>query len=409
LAKVALVDIVTLPAFEEAGDLYYRATNMTISFPDREGNIVFYPDRERSQFCQLIQSTEHGRELCRLSDMAAAEVAFRQRRPMFYTCHAGLIDVVVPVLFGDEKIGCFYSGQSLLSPPTPIGFQDVKMRVAELGLKEKDLWEAYNSVPQVDSYKLEMAVELLAIISSHLVRAEMELRYERESSREAVRKAKMERDLREMELRLSQAQLNPHFLFNSLNLILGQAIGENACRTAHLVEELSALLSNALTSIGRMVTLEAEMMNASAYVEIFRARFGKTIEFSIDLPAGLRRFKVPTLILQPLVENALVHGFPKTSNAFSLRISAKAVNGFVEIAVKDSGAGMSAAKLAQVSRALRSKQHATKLTGLLGLNQRLRYYYSVPPELCLAQGPEGLTVTMRVPASRSAAHRSQTG
>lgn len=406
MAKVALVDIVTLPAFEEAGDLFYRATNMTISFPDRDGNIVFYPVRERSPFCHLIQSTERGRELCRISDTCAAEMAFEERRPMFYTCHAGLIDVVVPVLFGDERIGCFYSGQSLLSPPTPIGFQDVKARVAELGLKEKDLWKAYSSVPQVDSYKLEMAVELLGIISSHLVRGEMELKHERESSREAVRKAKMERDLREMELRLSQTQLNPHFLFNSLNLIMGQAIDENADQTARLVEELSMLLSNALTSIGRMVTLEAEIRTASAYVEIFRARFGKTIEFSVDLPASLRRFKVPTLLLQPLVENALVHGFPKTPQEFSLHISAKSANGVVEIAVKDSGGGMTAAKLAQVSRALKSKKHPTKLTGLLGLNQRLRYYYSVPPELCLEQGPEGFTVIMRVPASRAAARRS---
>ena len=409
MAKVTLADIVTLPAFEEAGDLFYRATNMTISFPDRNGNIVFYPDKERSQFCQLIQRTERGRELCRLSDKAAAEIAFKERRPMSYTCHAGLIDVVVPVLFGDERIGCFYSGQTLLSPPTPIGFQDVKARVAELALDEDELWRAYSTVTQVDSYKLEMAVELLAIISSHLVRNEMELNHARESSREAIRKAKMERDLREMELRLSQAQLNPHFLFNSLNLILGEAINENACRTAHLVEELSVLLSNALTSIGKMVPLEAEMMNASAYVEIFRARFGKTIEFTVDLPASLQRFKVPALILQPLVENALAHAFPTSPNAFRIHISARTTNGFVEIAVKDSGAGMNPKKLAQISRTLRSKQRVTKLTGLLGLKQRLQYYYPMPAELRVEQDSEGLTVTMRIPGPQNSSSRAQTG
>jgi ligand-binding sensor protein len=71
---------------------------MTVSFPDREGNIVFYPDEERSPFCHLIQCTKKGRELCQCSDKHAADIAMRERRPMFYTCHAGLIDVVVPVV-----------------------------------------------------------------------------------------------------------------------------------------------------------------------------------------------------------------------------------------------------------------------------------------------------------------------
>lgn len=397
MAKVALIDIVNLPAFEEAADLFYRATNMTFSFPDREGNIVFYPSKERSPFCHLIQSTPRGCELCHLSDKHAAEIAMRERKPMFYTCHAGLIDVVVPVFVGDERIGCFYSGQSLLSPPTPIGFEDIKARVAELGLDADELWEVYKSVPQVNSFKLEMAIELLAIISSHLVRGEIELRRERELSKAEVRKAKLDRDLREMELRLSQAQLNPHFLFNSLNLILGQAMNENATQTAHLVEELSVLLSNALTSIGTMVSLQAEMMSAKAYVEIFRARFGKIIDLKIDLPSSLSKFKVPTLILQPLVENALVHGFPKAVGEFSLRLVARTINGRVEISVSDNGPGMGKRKLVQMSSALKSQRHPTKLTGLMGLNQRLRYYYPTPPELFLQQSDSGMTVTIRFP------------
>ncbi len=372
MAKVALIDIVNLGAFNEAADVFYEATHMTFSFPDRDGTTVFRPHKERSPFCQMIQSTPRGCELCRLSDERAGEMAMRERRPMVYTCHAGLIDVVVPVFVDDQKIGCFYSGQSLIAPPTPAAFEDVLQRVAELGLDRDRLWDAYQAVPHVDSHKLDIAVQLLAIMSGHLVRGEIELRRERELARVAVGKAKLERDLGEMELRLSQAQLNPHFLFNSLNLILGQALNENAKHTAHLIEELSVLLRDALTSIGRMVTLEAEMMSARAYVEIFRARFGKTMDLAIELPPSLHRVKVPALILQPLVENALVHGFPHAADGFRLGVYAHAVNGFVEVSVTDSGPGMPARKLAQLSEALKSKRRPNKLTGLMGLNQRLR-------------------------------------
>lgn len=399
MAQVALVDIVNLPAFEQAADLYHRATNMTVSFPDREGNIVFYPDRDRCEFCRLIQSTGRGRELCQLSDRRAADTAFRERRPMFYTCHAGLIDVVVPIVVGGRRVGCFYSGQSLLSPPTPIGFQEIRERIAELSLDEAALWEVYRRVNQVDAYKLEMAVELLSIICSNLVREQIELDRQRRVTRSAVQKARLERDLREMELRLSQAQINPHFLFSSLNLILGEAMNENAGRTAHLVEELSTLLSNSLTSIGSMVRLEAEIESAQAYVGIFKARFGKKIDLQTDLPRSLASFKVPALMLQPLVENALVHAFPKCTKPFVIRIAASLSDRScrdVEIRVSDNGPGMTSEEYASVQRMLRAR-HGGKMTGLVGLSKRLGYYYVKPPELHISQSEAGLAVTIRLP------------
>jgi sensor histidine kinase YesM len=327
---------------------------------------------------------------------------------MSYTCHAGLVDVVVPILVGDEKIGCFYSGQSLLSPPTPIGFQEIEKRVGELELDQETLWEVYQKVNQVDAYKLEMAVELLSIICSNLVREQIELDRQRKVTRSAVQRARLERDLREMELRLSQAQINPHFLFNSLNLILGEAMNENASRTAHLVEELSTLLSNSLTSIGSMVRLEAEIENARSYVGIFKARFGKKIDLRTDLPRTLASFKVPALMLQPLVENALVHAFPKCTEPFVVQIAASLSDESaasdrsgrcVEIRVSDNGPGMTSREHASVQRMLRAR-HNGKMTGLVGLSRRLRYYYADPPELHVEQSEAGLTVTIRLPGSR---------
>lgn len=403
MAKVALIDLINIPAFEEVADLFHRTTGMTFSFPDREGNIVFYPHRGRSAFCQLIQSVPGGLERCQASDKRAAEIALRDGRPMSYTCHAGLIDVVVPVVVGEERIGSFYSGQSLLSPPTPIGFRDVLSRVADLGLDEKDLWNAYKSVPQVDSYKLEVALELLSIMSSHLVQGQMELRREREMARAAEHRARLERNLREMELRLSQAQFNPHFLFNSLNLILGEALNENASRTAHLVEELSVLLSGAVTRVGSKVDLADEIASAEGYVGMFKARFGKSIEFRAHLPRKLSRAQVPALILQPLVENALVHGFPRCSGPFAIAVSVGPKGDLIEITVSDNGPGTPERRLAALTRSVHSRRHKSKLTGLVGLSQRLRYYYPDIPSLRIEHPAEGFAVTICIPASRTAA------
>ncbi len=403
MAKVTLVDLVNIPAFEQVADLFHRTTGMTFSFPDRAGNIVFYPHRGRCRFCQIIQSVPDGLSRCQDSDRRAAEMALREKRPMAYTCHAGLTDVVVPVIVGDTRIGCFYSGQCLLSPPTSLGFRDVKSKVADLGLDLDELWSAYREVMRVDSYKLEVALELLAIMSSYLVQGQMELRTQQELAQVAEHRARLERNLREMELRLSQAQLNPHFLFNSLNLLLGEALNENATRTAKLVEDLSVLLSGAVTNIGQMVDLQSEVASARAYAEILRSRFGKNIAFSADVPRKLGRVPVPALILQPLVENAVSHGYPDHSGSLSIEVSARANGDTIDISVRDDGPGMPERKLRSVRRSLRSRRHRSKLTGLLGLSQRLSYYYPDLPSPRLHNTQSGFEVTISVPMQPSSA------
>ena len=122
MGKISLADIVKLPAFEEAGSLFHKATGMAISFEGDKSEAIFYPAREKCDFCQLIQSTEKGRERCKASDKRAAGIALKEHKALYYPCHAGLIDVVVPVVVGTHKIGCFYSGQSMLTPPTPEAF-----------------------------------------------------------------------------------------------------------------------------------------------------------------------------------------------------------------------------------------------------------------------------------------------
>jgi len=397
MAKVALWDIVNLPAFEQAADLFYRATGMTLSFPDRNGNIVFYPHSERCGFCSLIQSTEEGMRRCQDCDRRAAEVSLKEGRPMFYTCHAGLMDVVVPIKVGDEKIGCFYSGQFLLSSPTEIGFQDVQARLDGVDVDLGDLRKRYSKVTRVDAYKLEMALELLSIICNHIVQGQIEITRERELTRAAEQKARLERDLREMELRLSQAQLNPHFLFNSLNLMLGEALNEQAHRTAHLVEELSFLLGNALTNIGSLVSLTRETRSAEAYVDIFRARFASRIDLGIDVPRSLARAKVPALILQPLVENALVHGFPKCQHPFRIDIAAARVNGNLQIRVSDNGPGLTRQQCARANRSIHARSRGGKMTGLAGIRRRLRYYYDGATDVRVEPGESGVSVVISLP------------
>lgn len=412
MGKITLRDIVSLPAFEEGGRLLHDATGMSLSFYNEDREVVFYPAECRCEYCHLIQSTEQGKAQCMMSDKKAAEAAMKSGMPFSYKCHAGLVDVAIPVVVGGERIGCFYSGQSLLTPPTQEDYSMVRHKASELGLDPDHLCELYDMVPIVDNSKLHLALGLLRVICHHIVEGEFALRQERILSSEqrklrkaAEEKARLERDLREMELRLVSAQLHPHFLFNALNLIIGQALKEDAPETIHLLEELTVLLRRSLSGIGSMVTLAEEIESARAYVEVFRARFEKNVDIRVNLPRKIGRVKVPALMLQPLVENALVHALPRCKGVFRMSISAEMVDGCVKVKVADNGQGLSRKEISAITRSFAVTGLRDKLTGLPGLNWRLKYYYPGAADLCLEQGSEGLEVVLSLPVTSESSGR----
>jgi two-component system LytT family sensor kinase len=382
VGKINLSDIQDLPAFEEVASLFHQITGMVISFYDKNGRIVFYPVETRCDFCNLIQSFPKGRRRCHLSDKEAARKAMETGKSISYTCHAGLTDIVVPVIVAGKKIGCFYSGQSLTTQPTPMGYEKIRARVNDLDLDQDKLWEYYQTVPVVDDSHLQTAIGLLSMVCNHLVEGHIAIRNERVLTRElrklrraAEERVRLERDLREMELRLLQAQINPHFLFNTLNVIIGQSMAENASQTTKLVENLSFLLRGCFTRIGSLVPLSEEVDSAKAYIDIFSARFDRRLSVEIDLPADLWDFSVPTLILQPLVENTLVHALPRCAGQLVLNISAKRVGNSVRIIIANNGPSLGPDELIRVMQLLRNQDPEGKLTGLAGVNRRLKYYY----------------------------------
>lgn len=405
MGKIRLSDIVKIPAFEEAGKYFHRATGMAVSFTDENGDVVFYPHEQRCEVCRMIQQTPKGLRRCLESDRRAAVKALQTAKPMAYRCHAGLMDVVVPVVIGDHRVGCFFSGQSLAEEPSQRYFEEVKARVADLGLDDAALAQAFFSVKHVDESALDLAMGLLSIICRHLVEGELTLTHERDLAREqrklrrvAEHEARLERDLREMELRLVQAQLNPHFLFNALNLLVGQAVREGAEETSRLLLSLSTVLRSAVESVGKTVNLSDEIESARAYVEIFRARFGKDVAVEVDLPPALARVQVPALTLQPLVENALIHGLPRCEGRFLITLGARANGEWTDVLVADNGQGVERKELTVLRKRLRGSGQQGKLTGLVGLSRRLRYYYQEHAALSVDASETGFCVTVRVPS-----------
>ena len=171
----------------------------------------------------------------------------------------------------------------------------------------------------------------------------------------------------EAQLSALRAQINPHFLFNSLTTI-GYLINTAPEKAFETLMKLTKLLRGVLRSTGEFCTLGEEIKLIESYLDIEKARFEEKLNVKIEIAKDLENLRVPSLILQPLVENAIKHGVSENINGGEVRISANLENEngevFLKLNVFDSGAGKTAGK----------HTHSSGV-GLKNIRERLQSYY----------------------------------
>ncbi|MCI9048000.1 MAG: histidine kinase [Hungatella sp.] len=183
--------------------------------------------------------------------------------------------------------------------------------------------------------------------------------------------------LRTSQLKALQMQINPHFLFNTLNMISQTAYVEDAEQTSLLLDSTAALLRYALDSAAREVPLSKEMENLGIYVSLLEHRFGGRIRFTFDLDETFHSITVPALILQPLVENAITHGVGMylKGGQVTIRTQYDAERGLGIISILDNGAGIGPEDLEHVRREMKESSHPEQKLGLSNVYARLRIFF----------------------------------
>lgn len=209
-----------------------------------------------------------------------------------------------------------------------------------------------------------------------------------------------EKVLAETQLQVLQSQINPHFLFNTLNVIARTALLEGAAQSENLIYSLAGLLRYSLRHVGEMVTLAEELKCINKYFDIQKVRFGEGILLGIDTNEAALEFKIPSFTLQPLVENAIVHGLKPNEMEGKIQIHAMLVEDRFSLSIEDNGAGMSDDVIHEIwenSKILgREKEHITGL-GLANVIQRLQYAFGerVQTDIHSTQG-DGTRITIVV-------------
>lgn len=240
------------------------------------------------------------------------------------------------------------------------------------------------------SDEVEM-LESVALLTARRIDA---LRVTHERCEQELREQEFSKLATEAQLSALRAQINPHFLFNALTTI-GYLIQTAPDKAFETLMRLTQLLRGVLRSTAEFSTLEEELKLIESYLEIEQARFEERLKIKIQVSQELKQIRVPSLILQPLVENAIKHGISQLKQGGKVEISAKLEtqkdNVFLTLKVFDSGAGLDEIKLAQ-----------TTGIGLANIKERLQNYYGNSASLKIeSKIGKGTTAELKIPVSEA--------
>lgn len=202
--------------------------------------------------------------------------------------------------------------------------------------------------------------------------------------------------LRRAEMELLQAQINPHFLYNTFDSIIWLAETHKDEEVVQIVTSLSSFFRNSLSKGQDIITLETEQKQVCSYLEIQQIRYRDVLSYQISIPEDLLGCYIPKLTLQPLVENAIYHGIRNKRGGGTITVTGRAEGGDILLKVEDNGAGMTPGQLEELRAGIYKDGHTG--LGLVNVHRRLRLYcgegYGLSFESRLG---EGTRVLVRIP------------
>lgn len=209
-----------------------------------------------------------------------------------------------------------------------------------------------------------------------------------------------EKQRRRTELALLQAQINPHFLYNTLDTIVWLIESGEIGGAVKMVASLSNYFRFSLSRGKNVITLEEEEQHIRSYLEIQQMRYSDLMDYEIDIPDQLKNYILPKLTLQPLVENALYHGIKNRRRKGLIRLTGRAEKGCLILEVADDGRGMAEERLEEIRASLTDGK--SEGFGLRTVHQRIRILFGGQYGLSLESTPDvGTMIIVTIPMKTS--------
>lgn len=349
---IELKDIITKEFREQFQDSFAYATGFGVVFVDLDGKHI----GEGSNFtpyCAEINKTSEGASYCAETNRRAIELAIRTKKPCIYVCHAGLVNIEVPLTYNGEYIGAFTAGNVLCSD------MNSYPRNTELNsipwLETEESKEYFSKIKVLTKQQIDSTATALENMTNYIIQSIMYNKLQEKLAEEHKKTLEYEKIQIEMEHQLKlakldalQKQVTPHFIFNVLGSISRLISLENYSVAKNMLDSFSDMLRYSLSNLTTNITLEQELNYIQNYLVIQKIRFSDRLKYIIDCDNDILNLKIPYFSLQPLIENALEHGLLSQLNGGELKLTCSSNNDNYLIQIVDNGKGMSENQLLDI-------------------------------------------------------------
>ena len=381
---IKLTEVFEVEQLQQIQDYYSDATGLAAIIVDYKGNpITSYSNF--TPYCMKVRENPDWLEACHRSDAHGGIQAANTGKPSIYICHGGLVDLAVPIMFKGSYLGAVLSGQVRI-PDEELARLPVDCAMTLTDFSNHPEVTKLREDTQLTTIKQVLAsANLLKMIVDHLLEKPMIENMERELTEknqtlmeEMQQRNKIESALKEADLKALQAQVNPHFLFNTLNTIGRLAMMEQADRTQEMIYLFSDMMRYSLKKEkSDFVTVGEELEHVKNYLSIQKMRLGNRLEYRINNDSECNRILCPFMTIQPFVENAIIYAVEPRKEGGKIYIEAIKKDNALHIQIKDDGPGIPM----DIQKALLNGTYETKEDdrgngiGIDNCNQRIKYYY----------------------------------
>lgn len=339
-------------------------SDLSIAVVDLDGKIL-YEFIPTPDFCKYVcQADQH--TVC-----PTCMEAMASEKEETFVCPRGLKNIVIPITEEDETVayvvGCHvYSGET--------EYQKYMLDIPKLA-QQRNLDAAFvaktcSMLKTTEEDKIEAHRRLCIYIAQSI---SCTLTYGMQPApAQSIEKDALEKRIIDLEAKNNSLMVNPHFLFNTLNCIARIAYFEHAPKTEELIYYLSDLLRYNVQNGHSLHTIQAELDNTEKYLYIQKARFQARLQYTINVPEHIRSCRIPNMVLQPVVENAVLHGISPKRDGGKVDIYAENHGEKITIFVVDNGNGFPK----EVLKRLRDKDSTVgSEMGLRITDRRIKQYY----------------------------------
>lgn len=241
--------------------------------------------------------------------------------------------------------------------------------------------------------------EMVSSIRGYIVQLKTSMEHENELRENELR---MDAELKDAELKYLQAQINPHFLFNTLNAGAQLALLEQADTTYRYLQNVASFFRSKTNREKQVTTLADEISLVDNYIYIINVRFSGSIAYEKMIDDDLTNVSMPSMILQPIVENAINHGFRDLTRPKKVILSVYGLGNSTAISIRDNGHGMTQEQIRQILTGnvpVRAKGDETNGVGIGNVVNRLQLFYNTEDVIDITSaGPEeGTEVILYIP------------